>query len=169
MQTKNILVTVAVLVLLGVGAWGLMGSTDTASTKVPVVPNTASTNTTAPSDKPLDTTTGVTVSPVTTTITTSSKEFKMNSWMDNVNGKMSAYFSLKEMVVKKGDKVKIVITNTAGAHDFVIDAYGIKRDTPLNEATVIEFVADKVGDFEYYCSKYNHRSIGQTGTLRVIE
>ena len=104
-----------------------------------------------------------------TTVTTSSKEFTMNSWMETVNGKMSAYFSLKEMVVKKGDKVKIVITNTAGTHDFKIDAYNIAKDTPLNEATVIEFTADKVGDFEYYCSKYNHRSIGQTGMLRVVE
>ena len=104
-----------------------------------------------------------------TTVTTSSKEFTMNSWMETVNGKMSAYFSLKEMVVKKGDKVKIVITNTAGTHDFKIDAYNIAKDTPLNEATVIEFTADKDGDFEYYCSKYNHRSIGQTGMLRVVE
>lgn len=97
------------------------------------------------------------------------KDFTMTSWMDTIDGKMAAHFSLKEIVVKKGDKVRITITNTAGDHDFNIDAYNIKSETPLNKVTVIEFTADKVGSFEYYCSKYSHRTIGQTGTLRVIE
>lgn len=97
------------------------------------------------------------------------KEFAMDSWMEVVDGKMSAHFSLGEIVVKKGDTVKVAITNTKGTHDFVIDAYGVTVDTPEGETTIVEFVADKVGTFEYYCSKYNHRSIGQTGTLRVTE
>jgi uncharacterized protein (DUF2344 family) len=41
------------------------------------------------------------------------KEFTMTSWMDKIDGKMAAHFSLKEIVVKKGDKVRINITNTA--------------------------------------------------------
>jgi nitrite reductase (NO-forming) len=89
--------------------------------------------------------------------------------MEKIGEKMTAHFSLKEIVVKKGDKVHITITNTAGDHDFNIDAYAIKSETPLNKPTVIEFIADKVGDFEFYCSKYSHRMIGQTGMLRVIE
>jgi heme/copper-type cytochrome/quinol oxidase subunit 2 len=107
---------------------------------------------------------------VTPTATAPSvKEFTMTSWMDTIDGKMAAHFSLKEIVVKKGDKVRITITNTAGDHDFNIDAYNIKSATPLNKPIVIEFTADKVGTFEYYCSKYSHRMIGQTGTLRVTE
>jgi len=97
------------------------------------------------------------------------KEFTMRSWMDKIDGTMAAHFSLPEIVVKKGDLVRIKITNTAGTHDFVIDEYGVNKDTPVDQETIVEFVADKVGSFEYYCSKYNHRALGQRGTLRVTE
>ncbi len=96
-----------------------------------------------------------------------SKEFKMNSWMEK-NGKvMSAHFSLNEIKVKKGDKVKIYITNTSGTHNFVIDKYNINVETPEKATTLVEFTADKVGSYEFYCSKFNHRSLGQRGILTV--
>lgn len=168
METKNIMVAVGVLlVVVGGGYFALSGSNKTpentiqtegtsAETAMPVMPQEG-------------------VAPVPETVVTSTPggervaEFTMTSWMEKIGEKMSAHFSLKEMSVKKGDKVRITITNTAGIHDFNIDAYGVKAETPLNEKTVVEFVADKVGDFEYYCSKYNHRDIGQTGTLHVTE
>lgn len=93
------------------------------------------------------------------------KEFTMTAYYDS-KGK---WFSLKDMSVKKGDTVRVKITNTAGMHDFVIDEYGIKKDLPLNEEVVVEFVADKVGSFEYYCSMPGHRAGGQVGTLVVAE
>ncbi len=93
------------------------------------------------------------------------KEFSMTSYYDD-KGK---WFSLKEIDVKKGDKVRVKITNTKGSHDFTIDEYGIKEMTPLNQETVIEFTADKVGDFIYYCSVPGHRAGGQWGTLKVTE
>lgn len=98
------------------------------------------------------------------------KEFTMTSWMDKTaDGKMSAHFSLNEMKVKKGDTVKITITNTAGTHDFVLDEFNVAKETPLNQPVTVEFVADKAGTFEYYCSKYNHRQLGQKGNLIVEE
>ncbi|MDD5083597.1 MAG: cupredoxin domain-containing protein [Candidatus Moranbacteria bacterium] len=93
------------------------------------------------------------------------KEFSMTSYYDEA-GK---WFSLKEISVKKGDKVRIRVTNTKGSHDFAIDEYGIKKMTPLNEETVIEFTADKVGEFTYYCSMPGHRAGGQWGLLKVTE
>ncbi len=93
------------------------------------------------------------------------KEFTMTAYYDQ----KGVWFSLKEMAVKKGDKVRVKITNTAGMHDFVIDELGIKKELPLNQEVVVEFVADKVGDFVYYCSKPGHRIKGQLGTLRVTE
>lgn len=99
--------------------------------------------------------------------TSTIKEFTMTSWMDKIDGKMAAHFSLNEIRVKKGDTVKIRITNTAGTHDFTLDEFGIKKETPLNQSVDVEFVADKVGTFEYYCSKYNHRALGQRGNLIV--
>lgn len=95
------------------------------------------------------------------------KEFSMNSWYEMKDGKPSTNFSLKEIKVKKGDMVKIKVTNTKGNHDFSLDEYNIKKPTPLNEEVVIEFKADKVGSFKYYCSMADHRMMGQEGTLIV--
>ncbi len=116
---------------------------------------------------------GVSVMTTTTTPASDSssglreKTFAIQSWMETVDGKMSAHFSMPLIEVKQGDLVRLMITNSKGTHDFVIDEYGIKQDTPEGTLTTIEFVADKAGDFEFYCSKYNHRNIGQKGTLRV--
>jgi len=107
----------------------------------------------------------VTGNVVKTTNTENVKEFVMESFYDE-NG---IWFSLKDISVSKGDIVRIKVTNIKGRHDFVIDEYGIKKDTPLNEEVIIEFTADKVGEFIYYCSVPGHRQNGQWGTLKVIE
>lgn len=93
------------------------------------------------------------------------KEFSLTSYYDDA-GK---WFSLKEISVNKGDRVRIKVTNIKGSHNFNIDEYGIQKMTPLNEETVIEFTADKVGEFEYYCSMPGHRQAGQFGKLIVKE
>lgn len=93
------------------------------------------------------------------------KEFSMTSFYDE-KGK---WFSLKEISVKKGDRVRIKVTNTKGTHDFTLDEYSIKEMTPLDKETVIEFTADKIGEFEYYCSVPGHRQGGQVGKLIVKE
>ena len=92
------------------------------------------------------------------------KEFVMTSFYDNTG----IWFSLKEISVNKGDIVRIKVTNIKGTHDFTLDEYGIKKITPLNEEVVIEFTADKLGEFIYYCSVSGHRQKGQWGTLKVI-
>jgi len=93
------------------------------------------------------------------------KEFSMTAYFDDA-GK---WFSLKEISVNKGDRVRIKVTNTKGTHDFTLDEYGIKKTTPLNQETVIEFIADKAGEFVYYCSMPGHRQGGQFGKLVVKE
>ena len=94
------------------------------------------------------------------------KEFVMQSWYSPEDKR--PYFSLNEMAVNKGDRVRLKVTNTFGTHDFTIDEYGLKQETPVNQETVIEFTADKTGEFVYYCSKPNHRSLVQWGVLRVL-
>ena len=96
------------------------------------------------------------------------KEFKMTSFTDMVNGEPKPQFSLKEITVNKGDKVRIKITEVSGMHNFNIDEFGVHIDTPLNQESVAEFVADKTGEFVYYCSKPGHRANGHWGTLKVI-
>ncbi len=95
------------------------------------------------------------------------KEFTMTAYYDPALKK--PVFSLPEMAVKKGDKVKIKVTNTLGMHDFLIDEFKVAEELPLNEEVTIEFTADKSGDFVYYCSKPGHRQNGQWGTLKVTE
>lgn len=91
------------------------------------------------------------------------KEVNMTSYYDD----KGVWFSVKEIKVKKGDLVRVKVTNTKGTHDFVLDEFGVKLETPVNEEVVAEFVADKVGSFEYYCSKPGHKARGQWGTLIV--
>lgn len=77
-------------------------------------------------------------------------------------------FSIKEIKVKKGDTVKILFNNTLGFHDWVLDEFNAK--TPQLEAgksATVEFVADKTGTFEYYCSVGKHRQNGMVGKLIV--
>ena len=92
-----------------------------------------------------------------------SKEFVVDSFYDS----QGMWFSLKEISVKKGDTIKIKVKNIKGTHDFVIDEYGINVETPLNEEVVVEFIADKTGTFEYYCSIGDHRAKGMKGNLIV--
>lgn len=98
------------------------------------------------------------------------REFSMDSFMNmNGDGSRVAGFSLKQITAKKGETVRINVNNLRGTHDFVIDEFGVKEETPEGKVTVVEFVADKVGEFKYYCSKYDHRQLGQEGTLIVEE
>lgn len=97
------------------------------------------------------------------------KEFSMDSFTEMIDGKPNPKFSLKEIVVNKGDYVKININVKNGHHDFKIDEFNVYKDTPTGQITTVEFVADKAGEFIYYCNKPGHRAAGHWGTLKVIE
>ncbi len=80
----------------------------------------------------------------------------------------SFYYKPNELRVKKGDKVKIVMTAVSMMHDFNIDELGVKMPIVNNGKTgTVEFVAEKAGTFQYYCSVGQHRKMGQVGTLIV--
>ncbi len=77
-------------------------------------------------------------------------------------------FSPSTLTVKKGDKVKITFKNSGGMHDWVLDEFNAKtKQIAAGASETIEFVADKAGTFEYYCSVGNHRAMGMKGTLTV--
>ncbi len=77
-------------------------------------------------------------------------------------------FSPREIRVRKGDIVKITLTNETGTHDLVIDEFEIKTSRlPEGKSEAIQFIADKVGTFEYYCSIGNQRQLGMRGELIV--
>lgn len=96
------------------------------------------------------------------------KEFSMTSFYEMVDGQPKPQYSLKEMTVSQGDKVRVKITVTKGAHNFNLDEFNVKADTPLNQEVTVEFTADKAGEFIYYCSMPGHRQNGHWGTLKVL-
>lgn len=97
------------------------------------------------------------------------KEFSMDSYVNMVDGKPAPRFSLEKITVKKGDKVKLKINTINGTHDFVIDEFNVRSETPTGKETIVEFTADKAGEFVYYCNMPGHRANGHWGTLTVLE
>ena len=73
-----------------------------------------------------------------------------------------------EIRVKQGDTVKIDLTVTDGFHDWVVDEFNAKTERVQGPgSTSVEFVADKIGTFEYYCSVGDHRAKGMVGKFIV--
>lgn len=74
-----------------------------------------------------------------------------------------------EIRVKQGDRVRIEFRSTAGYHDWVLDEFSAatSKVRPENGMTSVEFIADKRGTFEYYCSVGSHRSYGMFGKFIV--
>lgn len=73
-----------------------------------------------------------------------------------------------EMQVKKGETVRVVFKNNQGFHDFRVDGYEVgTKQISEGERETVEFVADKAGTFEYFCSVGNHRQQGMAGKLIV--
>lgn len=76
-----------------------------------------------------------------------------------------------ELVVNLGDTVRLTIINgDAVLHDLKLDEFNVySGELVSDEQTVtIEFVANQVGNFDYYCSIPGHREIGMEGLFRVI-
>ena len=71
--------------------------------------------------------------------------------------------------VNKGDTVRVEFSSTQGVHDWVVDEFnaatGQVRDT--DGSTFVEFIANEIGTFEYYCSVGQHRANGMKGNLIV--
>lgn len=77
-------------------------------------------------------------------------------------------FSPTEITVNKGDTVKITFKDNDGMHNLVIDGYKLSTNIISGGSQdTVQFVADKAGSFEYYCSVANHRDQGMSGTLVV--
>jgi len=147
---------VVVVILIGGGLlWWQNSQPTPASNTTPTVDVT--TENTPPVENPVTTPTATTTSTATSS---SVKEFTVTS--------QGMSFTPKTLSVKKGDTVKITYKNGGGTHNLTIDEFGVGTKTISGGASeTIEFVADKTGDFQYYCSVGNHRAMGMWGTLTV--
>ena len=170
MQTKNIIIIVALVVVL-VGAAFVFSRTpsENKSANVNPVENIPEATAITPIVAPTPTPATPEGSSTPHAVSPSVKKFTMTSFFVMEDGKPHPQFSVKDMSVKKGDTVEINVTNTKGMHDFNIDEYNVHQKTPLDQEVTISFTADKVGDFVYYCAMPNHRQNGHWGTLHVTE
>jgi len=73
-----------------------------------------------------------------------------------------------DLVVNEGDHVRIEFSSSEGFHDWKIDDFtaATEKVNPGN-STFVEFIADKKGTFEYYCSVGQHRTNGMKGKFIV--
>jgi len=90
------------------------------------------------------------------------REFKMTA--------KNYEFDPSVITVKKGEKVRLLITATDRDHGIKIDGYDINQVLKKGDTTIIEFTADKAGTFTFRCSVYcglGHRKM--KGKLVVEE
>ncbi|MFT4309586.1 MAG: plastocyanin/azurin family copper-binding protein [Candidatus Woesearchaeota archaeon] len=74
-----------------------------------------------------------------------------------------------DIIVGRGDRVRIVFDNIEGMHDWVVDEMEGAQTSLLQpgESETIEFIATETGEYEYYCSYMRHREMGMYGRLIV--
>ncbi|PLX28584.1 hypothetical protein C0581_01620 [Candidatus Parcubacteria bacterium] len=74
------------------------------------------------------------------------------------------------ITVEKGQTVQINFTSEQGYHDWVVDEFDAATEQ-INAPgkNSVTFVADKAGEFEFYCSVGQHRQLGMVGKLVVAD
>ena len=76
-----------------------------------------------------------------------------------------------DLVVHEGELVQINLINGEGAeHDIVIDQYAARSQIVVgkNASSTFSFVANKPGEFNYFCSIAGHREAGMEGLIKVL-
>jgi cytochrome c oxidase subunit II len=79
-------------------------------------------------------------------------------------------FSPNPIRVKKGERVRLIITATDRDHGIKIEAFSVEQKLKKGIPTTVEFTADKAGTFPFKCSVHcglGHG--GMKGTLIVEE
>jgi nitrite reductase (NO-forming) len=75
------------------------------------------------------------------------------------------------LMVHEGELVQINLINGEGAeHDIVLDQYPARSSVVvgINASSTISFLANKVGEFAYWCSLPGHRAAGMEGLIQVM-
>lgn len=80
-------------------------------------------------------------------------------------------FNPNVITVKKGDHVKLTLSSINGTHGFSLPAYNINEKlVPGEPPKVVEFDADKAGEFDFRCNiMCGAGHMGQKGKLVVQE
>ena len=75
------------------------------------------------------------------------------------------------LMVHEGELVQINLINGEGAeHDIVLDQYAARSSIVVgkNASSTFSFLANKVGEFAYFCSIAGHRAAGMEGLIHVM-
>jgi cytochrome c oxidase subunit 2 len=56
------------------------------------------------------------------------------------------------ITVKQGDKVRIKIKSIDVTHGFALPEFGVNQNLKPGKEVVVEFTADKKGEFSFHCS-----------------
>jgi len=167
MNKNIILIGIVIIAVLGVGGWFYLTGSPAPQTGSPAGMDTKTAEPTPiPAQNPAQTPQGTVNTPLPTTNqpapAVSQKEFTVTA--------QNYSFTPSAITVKKGDKVKITLKNVEGFHDLKLDEFNVATErVSEGQEKTIEFVADKTGTFEYYCSVGNHRAMGMKGTFTVEE
>jgi len=167
MNKKSLsLIIIIILAVVGLIFWAIKNNEDEKIENNTTTQNNSTENIPSNNTAPIiPTTTSETVSADTTITTTVITEVIDKAFI--ISGS-NFTFSPKLIRVKKGDKVKITFKNLAGTHDFIIDEFNVNTGRIADgEETIVKFVADKTGTFEFYCSVGQHRQMGMKGSLIV--
>jgi cytochrome c oxidase subunit 2 len=78
-------------------------------------------------------------------------------------------FNPNLIIVKKGERVRLVITALDRDHGFKLEAFGIDQKLTKGDPTTIEFTADKVGTFKFQCSVFCGFGHGRMKGKLVVE
>lgn len=77
-------------------------------------------------------------------------------------------YTVKEMKVNTYDRVKVTFRVNRGRHTWTIKQFNVfTRELGPGERETVEFVADRPGIYEYYCSVGDHKNLGMSGRLVV--
>ena len=77
-------------------------------------------------------------------------------------------FIPKVITVKKGDTVRLNLKSIDVTHGFKLDEYNINKRLDSGQEATVEFIADKAGEFTFFCNVpcgEGHKEM--TGTLIV--
>jgi len=77
-------------------------------------------------------------------------------------------FEPNEITVKEGQDIRLVVTNTESIrHTFTLREFDIDVSLAGKEIKFIDFIADKSGTFDFFCTVTGHRPAGMEGSLEV--
>ncbi len=78
-------------------------------------------------------------------------------------------FDPSVITVKKGEKVRLLITAADRDHGFKLEGYDIDQVLKQGHTETIEFTADKAGTFTFKCSVYCGRGHGKMKGKLIVE